>query len=166
MIHRLIATILTGLLLALGFSQLGCGKPSTVQQIGMSIWIVLLVVFAVITISFALEKSRAAAQRCVYAWMVFAAIVGGLLISFGCKSPAPGPTQSPLPSPTQIPSPSPEPEPEPEIRCGPSHALAPAHQRDCEILVDGAVVVEFSGERGRTGNFPLNGGRVWRGRIR
>jgi uncharacterized membrane protein YhaH (DUF805 family) len=98
MIHRLIATILTGLLLALGFSQLGCGKPSTVQQIGMSIWIVLLVVFAVITISFAFEKSRDAAQRCVYAWMVFAAIVGGLLISFGCKSPAPGPTQTPEPT--------------------------------------------------------------------
>jgi hypothetical protein len=161
MIHRLIATILTGLLLAIGLSQLGCGKPSTVQQIGMSIWIVLLVVFAVITISFAFEKSRDAAQRCVYAWMVFAAIVGGLLISFGCKSPAPGPTQSPLPSPT----PSPSPTPEPEIRCGPSHALAPAHQRDCQILVDGAVVVEFSGERGRTGNFTLDGDRVWRGRI-
>jgi hypothetical protein len=101
-IHRLIATILTGLLLALGFSMIGC------------------------------------------------------------KPPAPGPTQTPLPSPT----PSPSPSPEPEIRCGPSHALAPAHQRDCEILVDEVVVSEFTGERGRTGNFPLDGNRVWRGRTR
>jgi hypothetical protein len=112
MIHRLIATILTGLLLALGFSH---------DRLQSCCWSCL--------------PPRPARRR---------------LWACRCRVRR------------QVPSPSPE----PEIRCGPSHALAPAHQRDCQILVDGAVVVEFSGERGRTGNFPLDGDRVWRGRIR